>query len=118
MHDINGVCPQKPQRVKKPTEQTDIRSSHRWTKKSLEIRERDKFLCRLCLAEGKLTYEGVEVHHIIPLEEDASLAFDNELLLSLCTVHHKQADRGEIDRRTLRQLACAPIPPIVRPAKR
>lgn len=84
-----------------------MRSGAKWTRKSLEIRERDKFLCRLCLAEGKVNYEHIEVHHIIPLVENADCAYDNDWLISLCAEHHKQADAGKIDRRYLHELALA-----------
>ena len=115
IHGINEACPVKPRRTKKRTSQSDIRSRYSWTKKSLEIRERDVFLCRLCLTSGRINYTDVGVHHIIPLGEDESFAFDDDWLISLCAVHHKQADAGEINRQLLHDMACAPIPPIPAP---
>ena len=111
IHDINADCQMRPQRKKMRTRQKDIRSTHRWTLKSIEIRERDRFLCRLCLASGRINYTDIEVHHIVPLVEDEALAFDNDWLISLCAAHHKQADKGEITREVLHTMACDPIPP-------
>ena len=41
---------------------------------------------------------GLEVHHIVPLEEDESLAYDWANLITLCRYHHELAERGEIPR--------------------
>lgn len=110
-HDINTRC--KAQRITKPvdTEQRAFRSSRAWTNKSIEIRERDKFLCRACLADGVINYEGLEVHHIIPLAEDSSKGLDNDNLITLCVEHHKQAESGEISKEVLRYLL-QDIPPV------
>lgn len=112
MHPISYQCPHKPQRKSQDTEQSRIRSGGRWQGKREEIKERDHFLCRYCLAQGKITYKGIEVHHIIPLAEDTEheRAFDNEWLISLCAEHHKQADAGKINREYLHELAVH-IPP-------
>lgn len=109
-HDIGETCLMKPQPVKKRTKQNDIRCRNSWTEKSLEIRERDRFLCRMCLASGRINYTGIEVHHIIPLAENDDFAFENDWLISLCARHHKQADSGKISRKQLHELACLPPP--------
>lgn len=113
IHPKNYDCQAKPKRYKSRTQQTDIRSTNKWTRKSIEIRERDHYLCRACLAQGVINYDGIEVHHIIPLAEDESRAFDDDWLISLCTNHHKAADRGEISREVLHQMTCGypPLPP-------
>lgn len=104
MHDINIKCT--PERISKPkeTEARSFRGTSRWTRKSLEIRERDKFLCVYCLSKGRLTYERLSVHHIVPLSEDIDKGFDDNNLITLCEEHHKLADRGEISREELIRL--------------
>jgi len=72
-----------------------------WTRKSIEIRERDKYLCQVCLREGVYNYECLEVHHAIPLEEDFDRRLDNDALVTLCEQHHEMAERREIGREVI-----------------
>ncbi len=51
------------------------------------------------------TYEGVEVHHITKIRDDAGLLLDDSNLIVLCEEHHKQADEGLLDADYLRKLA-------------
>lgn len=52
-----------------------------------------------------LVYDDVSVHHIVPLAEDKTLAFDGYNLLTLCRYHHDMAEDGEIARDELSELA-------------
>ncbi|WP_417692331.1 HNH endonuclease [Roseibium sp.] len=45
-------------------------------------------------------YIEVEVHHIVPWAKCQSHQYDN--LIALCPNCHKRADRGEIDRKSLK----------------
>jgi len=45
-------------------------------------------------------YPAVDVHHIIPWEKTKDHNYDN--LIALCPNCHRRADRGEIDRKSLR----------------
>jgi predicted restriction endonuclease len=76
----------------------------------VEIRERDKGLCQLCIrklynTQQQYTFETIEVHHIVPLHEDKSYGLDNEWLLSLCKYHHYMADDEGIPRDVLHLIA-------------
>ena len=82
-----------------------MRSRFAWTKKSEEIREKAQYLCEVCRDKGKITYDQLEVHHIISIKENSSLLLDNYNLVCLCVEHHKQAENGEIDRDYLKKLA-------------
>lgn len=105
--DENHVCPYRRRHRKlgdKKSEQ--FRKTKAWTDKSLEIRQRDKFLCQVCLRNiyntlTFLNYKAVEVHHITPINEDYDRRLDNDNLISLCSYHHKMADKGEIPREEL-----------------
>ena len=118
IHPFGYACPRKPvhQRIqggkRKDDGQQEIRSSSRWTKTSLRIRERDKFMCQLCFRgiktlDGKkaITYDDVSVHHIVPLVEDKSQAFEGLNLLTLCRYHHDMAEEGKVSRAVLVQIA-------------
>ena len=105
MHAIGDDCPHRPPAKRDDTAQRQIRSSYAWTQRSREIRYRDHYLCAVCLAIGTMTWDGVGVHHIIPLAEDPDRAMDGQWLISLCDAHHRMAERGEISREMLHQMA-------------
>ena len=101
----SGVCGQRPKRVKESTEITRLRTCRRWEETRKAIYERDHYMCRVCLEQGRITTGKIEAHHIVPLVEDKDLAYDVDNGITLCIKHHKAADRGEIDRDKLRRLA-------------
>ena len=101
------ICPyRKPRRAKENTKANTFRKTNKWTNKSKEIRERDKYLCRVCINDlyntiNQYNYKKLEVHHIVPIEEDYNKRLDNNNLITLCSYHHKMADSGEIPREEL-----------------
>lgn len=103
-------CEHRKSRVKQGDRQSDkFRKTKAWTNKSIEIRQRDRYLCQVCLANlyntmNWLNYKGVEVHHITPINEDYDKRLDNKNLISLCSFHHHMADNGEIPREVLYDL--------------
>ncbi len=97
-----------------------FRSSGAWKRKAKAIIRRDKGLCLVCRAEldslGRCTGTliGAEVHHIVPLSVDFSARLDDDNLITLCRVHHEDAERGDIPAEYLKGLvraASADIPP-------
>ena len=105
VHDSRLNCGARPRRKKQAGEREQFRSPAAWTRKSMEIRERDLFLCRVCLAEGVLQWEGLSVHHIVPLAEDFARRLDSGNLITLCERHHEEAERGMLSRERLFALA-------------
>ena len=107
MHDRGVMCPRKPARkYRYSREASKIHHSNRWTKLSLSVRERDRFLCVYCLLHDKhVTTADIEVHHIVPIEQDGDKAYDRHNLISLCREHHEQAEKGLISRDMLEELA-------------
>ena len=92
-------------RIKTGTDESKLRSKHKWTLKSIEVREKAHYLCEVCRDEGVLTYKDTQVHHIEALKDNPSLLLENDNLVCLCEYHHELAERGEIDKDYLRQLA-------------
>ena len=86
-------------------EERELRSTSRWTRKSREVREKANYLCEVCRDQGIINYRGVEVHHIEKLADKPELLIENDNLVCLCQRHHKEADRGELDKDYLRELA-------------
>ena len=100
-------CPHRKTYHKKGNKKSDaFRKTKMWTNKSIEIRQRDRYLCQVCLRNlyntlDFLNHKNVDVHHITPIEEDYNRRLDNDNLISLCRYHHKMADDGKIPRKVL-----------------
>lgn len=108
IHDDGFVCSRRPKRKSAGQEQSRFRSASAWTEKSMEIRRRDLFLCRICLEKNLIQQEGLSVHHIVPLAENIALGFENDNLITLCETDHRLAEAGKISREHLRELAKGP----------
>lgn len=102
LHDFNaGPC--QAGRFKKNTKAVQFRNTSHWQRKRKQIRERDKNLCQVCLLDEYDTYriytfDNIEVNHIVPIKEDPSKALDDNNLISLCSYHHKMADKNLIPK--------------------
>lgn len=113
IHDGRMDCKAKQevsQRYPKDTLASKTRSLSHWQKTRAYIRKRDNNVCQCCLRNYAGTIrpyenEDLSVHHITKIEDDASKAFDEDNLITLCRIHHEMADRGEIDRNELIAIA-------------
>lgn len=111
IHEAGYICPNKPVRkYKYNTAAYKFHHTAAWTKKAIEIKRRDSYLCQACLRElegtvRKYEYETLEVHHIIPIEEEPQRQLDDDNLITLCRTHHEMAERGDIKRETLLMIA-------------
>lgn len=86
-------------------EERKLRNKYAWALKSQQIREDSQNLCAVCRDIGVYTYDNLEVHHIEKLAEHPEKLLDDDNLICLCVEHHKQADRGELDKDYLKKLA-------------
>lgn len=82
-----------------------LHNKNAWKIKRADIRERAFNLCEVCKAQGFYNYSDIEIHHITKLKEDPEGLLDDNNLIALCVLHHKQADRGELSATYLRSLA-------------
>lgn len=107
IHDSKFDCGKKPKRNKKPTKINKFRWSRKWREKRNQIVQRDKYLCQMSLREDppRYVYANLEVHHIIPIEEDWDKRLDDNNLITLSEEYHEKAERGEISRETLIEIA-------------
>ena len=69
---------------------TTVMNSARWQKLRRLKRANDP-LCQPCKAEG-LTVPAQQVHHIVAVKVDASLAYTLANLLSVCTSCHARLE--------------------------
>lgn len=70
-------------------------------------------MCRLCAIGygGKpIDYNyKISVHHIDSLAEAWEKRLDDDNLICLCSLHHEQAENGEIDKDLLKKLAVSDV---------
>ena len=107
IHDFNQVCTRPCK--KKTTRQNAFRDTYQWKQKRNQIKSRDKYLCQVCLTNKyktnyRYTYDELEVHHIVPIEEDYNLRLDSNNLITLCRMHHEMAEAGEISKEELKEM--------------
>lgn len=110
MHDINTTCPRKPttQKGRKYQHRTDadkLRNTYRWRQKREQIKQDAHWMCEVCADKGNINNKHLEVHHITKLNQAPDLLIDDNNLICLCVIHHKQADAGQLDPNYLHQLA-------------
>ena len=105
IHEYNKRCYKGDSFKKKDTKANKFRNTMQWTNKAEEIKEDSKYLCAICLENNILNYNQLEVHHIEPLCENYERRLDNYNLICLCKEHHRKAEKGEIDREYLYNLA-------------
>ena len=104
------ICPHRKQRNKKRDSQADkFRKTKAWINKSLEIRTRDRYLCKVCINNlyntiSTYNYDKLEVHHIFSLNENYDKRLDNNNLITLCNYHHRMAECGDIPKEVLLEL--------------
>ncbi|MDF2537424.1 MAG: hypothetical protein K0S76_445 [Herbinix sp.] len=109
IHDSKHICDQKQklinERQKKFKEKNleiyRFRNSKAWQDKREEIKERDLYICQICIRNlygttNQFTYDNTSVHHAIPLHKDFDKRLDNENLITTCEVHHEKMECGEI----------------------
>lgn len=90
---------------KAPTKQLNdivrFRNSGAWKRKRTEVKQRDNYLCQLCVLDNKFTFDALDVHHITPISISWAERLDDYNLITLCKYHHFLADNGNIKRADL-----------------
>ena len=107
-------CKNRPKRVQTKNRTSDkFRNTIAWKRKAEECKVRDRHLCRVCVAGlyntlTQLNYKNLESHHIVPIAEDYSKRLDNDNIITLCQMHHKMAEHGQIPRKVLQEILASP----------
>lgn len=109
IHDSKYDCGMKPKKIRKKNEKDAFRSTALWQRKSKEIKERDGFLCQICIRNmygtiRRLNHNRLSVHHAIPLEIDYEKRLDNDNLITLCDTHHEMAENGRIPYEVIKEI--------------
>jgi 5-methylcytosine-specific restriction enzyme A len=87
-----------------------VTSSGKWKKVRDMVRDRDSQICQACLSGNHFVPNNrldapIEIHHIIKVTEDLTLAYDSTNLIALCKYHHEEADHGKISKHDLQAIA-------------
>ncbi|SNR85856.1 hypothetical protein SAMN05446037_100155 [Anaerovirgula multivorans] len=106
IHDSKYDCGKKPQRKKKGNEKDRFRWTQAWQKKREEIKQRDKYLCQICIRNlydtfKQYNYIDLEVHHAESLEDAFDKRLDNDNLITICERHHELAEKGDIPLKVI-----------------
>lgn len=109
IHDSKFICSKKPKKQKQITDTDKFRCTSKWQKKREEIKQRDLYLCQICIRELyntiiKYNMQELEVHHNVPINEDYDKRLDNDNLLTVCKYHHEMCESGEIPREEVQQI--------------
>lgn len=97
IHQENKMC----KRVyKKNTKESQFRNTNVWIIKRNQIKKRDKYLCQFCLKDN--------IYYIIPIAKDYNKKLDSDNLITLCRMHHEQAEKGIISKEELYELLEVP----------
>lgn len=109
IHDSKYICPSKPQRMRQVTDADRFRWTIIWQKKREEIKQRDLYLCQICIRElyntlVKFNTEELEVHHNIPINEDYNKRLDNDNLITVCHSHHEMCESRAIPREEVQKI--------------
>ena len=106
IHAADYNCTHNRPRVNYHKTDTDkLRNTQKWARKSKQIREEAQHLCEVCRDKGIYNYHNLEVHHITKLKDNPEGLLEDGNLICLCIKHHRKADRGEIDKDYLINLA-------------
>lgn len=105
----NHICPHKEKHKKSVTNVDRFRWSRIWQEKREEIKQRDLYLCQICIREIfgttiKYNSNNLSVHHNIPINEDYNRRLDNNNLITLCSMHHEMCENGEIPRKEVQEI--------------
>ena len=92
IHPYDQPCPmKKPAYRYERTGADRLRFTSRWKRKSLQVRDDARWMCEVCRDRGKVTTEGLEVHHIEKLRDDPDGLIEDGNLVCLCRMHHRMA---------------------------
>lgn len=111
IHEKKFDCGRKPKKTYGKRKESDrFRWQQSWKKKREEIKERDNYLCQVCLdglypiKDRVFNCENLEVHHIEKIKDRPDLALDNSNLITLDEYHHEMAEKGMISKEYLKKL--------------
>lgn len=120
IHERSHDCGCSPKQIKRRYEKDAFRSTYAWQRKTEEIKERDRYLCQICIRNlydttRRINSIDLSVHHAIPLKESYDKRLDNDNLITVCGKHHEMAEKGIISLSDIQKIIAEQeksIPPV------
>ena len=111
IHSTAFDCGRKPKRkyqYKRP-DADSFRNTNQWKRKRDVIKERDHYLCQVCIRGLYNTIkifnsESLEVHHCDKLRDNFEKRMDDDNLLTVGEYHHKKCASGEIPKEVVKKI--------------
>lgn len=110
IHDKKYDCGKRPVQKHIGNSAADrFRYTSAWQQKREQIKERDNYLCQICIrnlfnTKKILNSENISVHHAEKLEENFEKRLDDDNLLTMCEIHHKMADKNIIPFEVVKRI--------------
>lgn len=106
IHDSKYDCGKKPRKMNRRSVHDRFRYTSAWQQKRESIKERDRYLCQICIRNlydtvRQFNSENLSVHHANKLNDSYDQRLDDNNLLTLCEQHHKMADDGTIPKEQI-----------------
>lgn len=106
IHDSKYDCGMKPAKSNKRSAHGRFRYTSAWQQKRESIKERDRYLCQICIRNlyntaRRLNSENLSVHHANKLNDSYEQRLNDNNLLTLCERHHRMADDGTIPKEQI-----------------
>ncbi len=106
IHDSKYDCRKKPPKINNRSANDRFRYTSAWQQKRRDIRERDRYLCQVCIRKlygttRQFNSESLSVHHANKLNDAYDRRLDDSNLLTLCEQHHRMADDGTIPKEQI-----------------
>ena len=95
IHHEDNMCKRY---YKKNTKASKFRNSNAWIIKREQIKQRDKYLCQVCLKDSIYNSDDLQVHHIIPIDKDYDLKLDEDNLITLFSDKFEEYLEGNWER--------------------
>lgn len=86
-----------------------FRNSVLWKNKRKQVLQRQNYICACCAEEmegtlDRLNTEDIQVHHIVPIQENYDRRLDDSNLIGVCALHHEMCESGRISRKKQREI--------------
>ena len=109
-HDEGYICNKKPRKNRNKTDEASrFRNTSAWQEKRRQIKERDNYLCQVCIRDlyntwRRYNHQDLQVHHAVPIDISKELRLEDSNLITLCPMHHAMCDRGEIPYNEIKEI--------------
>ena len=74
-------------------------NTSRWRSLKIDIKRRDRGVCRLCFNRGYVEYKCLQVHHIYKRATHPELAYEPSNLVTVCKKCHEELEEKLVSKQ-------------------